>query len=94
MTGSAIEFHRHLGPGQKVGIKRFVLVVLRALRVLRGTPMAAFACLPWEHATRSNADDRTLNARRETGDTTSKAASVYGILNGIGGKRVGGKRER
>ena len=67
MTGCAIEVHRHLGPGQKVSIKRFVLrdprdprVLrdLRDLRVLRGTPMAAPACLPWEHATRSNADDR------------------------------------
>ena len=62
VTGCAIEVHRHLGPGQKVGIKRFVLRNLRALRVLRGTPIAASACLPREHATRSNADDRTLNA--------------------------------
>jgi hypothetical protein len=62
VIGCAIEVHQHLGPGQKVGIKRLVLLDLRALRVLRGTPMAAPACLTWEHATRSNAFDRTLNA--------------------------------
>ncbi|MEY4181116.1 MAG: hypothetical protein RLY70_4691 [Planctomycetota bacterium] len=64
VTGCAIEVHRHLGPGQKTGLKRFVLLALRVLRVLRGTPIAVPACLPWEHATRSNAPDRSLNATR------------------------------